>query len=168
MKTKPRLSEDKEKSSRVTRTRAATENPPEAELSSETAPKSPATRRIRKTVSAAIAAAVTPIKKGINKAKTTTAKKLEVPSILLEGDRPAPPADSGPGQKFALGVWPVSPRTEKAEPELPEAYGTKKLFLTARDPHWLYANWDLTQEQLLKLNAKSAEGHLILRIYLNK
>src|SRR5438094_6482773 len=32
--------------------------------------------------------------------------------------------------------------------ELPEAYGTEKLLVAARDPHWLYAHWDLTREQL--------------------
>jgi hypothetical protein len=55
-----------------------------------------------------------------------------------------------------------------AESELPEAYGTKKLFLTARDPHWLYVHWDLTREQQLKLNAQSSDGHLVVRIYAQK
>ena len=57
---------------------------------------------------------------------------------------------------------------ETAETELPEAYGTKKLSLTARDPHWLYAHWDLTREQQAKLNVKSADGHLVLRIYADR
>src|ERR1035438_6275088 len=88
------------------------------------------------------------------KPKTTTArrayvrrKKIEVPPLLLEGDQPAPPSASGPGRKYALGPVPPSQHFETAETELPEAYGTKKLFLTARDPHWLYAHWDLTREQ---------------------
>ena len=109
------------------------------------------------------------------KPKTTTArrayvrrKKIEVPPLLLEGDQPAPPPASGPGRKYALGPVPPSQHFETAETELPEAYGTKKLFLTARDPHWLYAHWDLTREQQLKLNARSAAGHLILRIYAGK
>jgi hypothetical protein len=50
--------------------------------------------------------------------------------------------------------------------ELPEAYGTRRLFLTARDPHWLYAHWDFTAEQLRQCNARSADGHLILRVFL--
>ena len=95
-------------------------------------------------------------------------KKIEVPPILLEGDQPAPPPASGPGQKYALGPVPPAQQFETAETELPEAYGTKKLFLTARDPHWLYAHWDLTREQQLKLNAKSSDGHLVLRIYAGK
>jgi hypothetical protein len=109
------------------------------------------------------------------KPKTITArrayvrrKKIEVPPLLLEGDQPAPPPASGPGRKYALGPVPPSQHFETAETELPEAYGTKKLFLTARDPHWLYAHWDLTREQQLKLNARSAAGHLILRIYAGK
>jgi uncharacterized protein len=107
--------------------------------------------------------------------KTTTTrrapvrrKKIEVPPLLLEGDEPAPPPASGPGRKFALGPVPPAQRFESAESELPEAYGTKKLFVTARDPHWLYVHWDLTREQQVKLNARSAAGHLILRIYAGK
>jgi len=49
---------------------------------------------------------------------------------------------------------------------LPEAYGTKRLFLAARDPEWLYAHWDLTREQQKKYIALSKEGHLLLRVYL--
>jgi len=48
---------------------------------------------------------------------------------------------------------------------LPEAYGTKELLLVARDPHWLYAHWDLSREQQQEYNARSADGHLILRVH---
>ncbi|HXB58161.1 MAG TPA: DUF4912 domain-containing protein [Candidatus Acidoferrales bacterium] len=169
MRTKTRSSEEKEKTIRVSRTRVAAETTPEDE-SSAAAPKTrtPASKKIRKTVVAAIDAAVTPIKKRVSKVKISKTKKLEIPSILLEGDRPSQPSVSGPGRKYELGPSPVSQKFTEAETDLPEAYGTKKLFVTARDPHWLYANWDLTQEQQSKLNARSAEGHLILRVYLNK
>lgn len=106
------------------------------------------------------------------KAKSTpaTAKpKTEIPGLLLEGDAP-PPASasaSGPGQRYALG--PVPPSEAGARPEdggeLPEAYGTQRLMLTARDPHWLYAHWDLTREQLRGFARRSADGRLGLRIY---
>jgi len=95
-------------------------------------------------------------------------KAVEVPPILLEGDQPAPLSVSGPGEKFSLGPTPPAPHFETTETELPEAYGTKKLSLTARDPHWLYAHWDLTREQQAKLNVKSADGHLVLRIYADR
>ncbi len=100
--------------------------------------------------------------------RTYTRKKVEVPAILLEGDAPATPSISGPGQKYSLGPTPPPPQHFAASRELPEAYGTKKLFLTARDPHWLYAHWDLTREQQLHFNAQSADGHVVLRIYANK
>ena len=48
---------------------------------------------------------------------------------------------------------------------MPEAYGTRQLFLTARDPHWLYAHWDLIRAQLKKYNGLSVDGHLVLRVY---
>jgi hypothetical protein len=93
----------------------------------------------------------------------TRKKKIEVPSILLEGDASTTHAASGPGEKFSLGSTP--PTQSFSGGELPESYGTKKLFLTARDPHWLYATWDLTPQQQRDLNASSTDGHLILRVY---
>jgi len=92
---------------------------------------------------------------------------LDVPPILLEGDQPSLPPAAGPGEKYSLGPSPVIQKFDDAETELPEAYGTRKLFLTARDPHWLYAHWDLTREQQSKLNVESGDGHLVLRLYAN-
>jgi hypothetical protein len=91
---------------------------------------------------------------------------LEVPPILLEGDAPSTAGPSGPGEKYSLGATP--PAQHFSGGELPESYGTKKLFLTARDPHWLYAHWDLTREQQVELNSESTDGHLILRIFSGK
>jgi hypothetical protein len=92
---------------------------------------------------------------------------LSVPSILLEGDQPAAPPVSGPGQRYALGPTPPPPNRPEAEPvaELPEAYGTKRLMLTARDPHWLYARWDLTRQQQREYNSLSVDRHLVVRVY---
>jgi uncharacterized protein len=168
MRTKPTLPAAKEKPVRASRVRtAATESSSEEDSPvSPSKSRSPASKKIHKAVASAISEAVSPIKKRVTRVKVPK-KRIEAPPILLEGDRPAPPPASGPGQKYVLGAWPVSQKAEP-EPELPEAYGTKKLFLTARDPHWLYANWDLTHDQQSKLNARSAEGHLILRVYANK
>ena len=90
---------------------------------------------------------------------------VSLPAILLEGDRPKPSLVSGPGEKFALGPTPPAQQFEGQTSELPEAYGTKRLFLTARDPHWLYASWDLTREQQARCNQQSADGHLVVRIF---
>ncbi|MCC7375147.1 MAG: DUF4912 domain-containing protein [Verrucomicrobiales bacterium] len=50
--------------------------------------------------------------------------------------------------------------------ELPASYGTGKLLLVARDPHWLFAHWDLTDAQLKDYNRLSADGHLVVRVYI--
>jgi len=92
-----------------------------------------------------------------------------IPPILLEGDEPSLPPVSGPGERYALGPAPLRPAESSPElRELPEAYGTQRLLLAARDPHWLYAHWDLTREQLKRYNGRSVDRHLVLRIYKNE
>ena len=89
-----------------------------------------------------------------------------MPSFLLEGDVPAAPLPSGPGRRYALGPAPAIEEADVGQTgELPEAYGTQRLLLTARDPHWLYAHWDFTREQLKRFNDLSSDGHLVLRVY---
>jgi len=97
-------------------------------------------------------------------------KKLsEVPAILLEGDStPTPqPQPGGPGSRYALAPEPVAPHLPATEAELPESYGTGQLFLSARDPHWVFAAWDLPTQKQREFNAKSRDGHLVLRVYAN-
>jgi hypothetical protein len=93
-----------------------------------------------------------------------------IPAILLEGDKPSAPAASGPGQRYALGLAtaPEHPGRMESSGELPEAYGTRQLLLTARDPHWLYARWDLTRDQQKKYNSLSTDKHMVLRIFLDE
>ena len=95
--------------------------------------------------------------------------KPPVPAILLEGDYPPPQAVSGPGQRYSIGPGVAEPPYSSEEPgDLPEAYGTQRLLLTARDPQWVYAHWDLTREQQRQYNQLSAEGHLTLKVYENE
>src|SRR5216117_1989956 len=90
----------------------------------------------------------------------------KIPPILLEGDEPSAPPVSGPGERYALSPVPAdSPESPPELTDLPEAYGTQRLLLTARDPHWLYAHWDLTRQQLQEYNRRSAAGHLVLRVF---
>ncbi|HEV7928238.1 MAG TPA: DUF4912 domain-containing protein [Verrucomicrobiae bacterium] len=111
----------------------------------------------------ATTASVTPI---VTKAKTVSrVAPLKIPPILLEGDAPSAPAVSGPGQRYALGPTSATAPGVSSGAELPESYGTRQLFLAARDPHWLYAHWDFSREQLKRYNALSADGHLLLRVY---
>src|SRR5687767_4733511 len=90
--------------------------------------------------------------------------RISVPPILLEGDTPATPRPSGPGKRYVIGSDAPVPGEEDPF-ELPEAYGTQRLLLVARDPHWLYAHWDMTAEQLRQHNKKSRDGHLIVRAF---
>jgi hypothetical protein len=90
---------------------------------------------------------------------------LTIPQVLLEGDEPAASPMTGPGQKYALGPTAPAGHIGSEEAALPEAYGTAKLLLAARDPHWLYAHWDLTREQQQQYNALSADRHLVVRVY---
>ncbi len=96
--------------------------------------------------------------------------RLKIPPILLEKEVFPPPAPSGPGQRYALGPAAPEEHFPGSEPpgELPEAYGTQQLLLTARDPRWLYAAWDLTRGQLRRYNDLSPQGHLVLRCYINE
>lgn len=106
----------------------------------------------------------------VKKARAAVGKKiLNIPAILLEDDAAPSPNVSGPGQRYSLGPTPPSGHFSSTDSAaLPEAYGTKKLMLIARDPHWLYAHWDLTSAQLKEYNAQSKHGHLVLRLFNNK
>jgi hypothetical protein len=68
-------------------------------------------------------------------------------------------------QKFELGDTARIESFDQHEPRLPETYGTGKLLLAARDPHTLFAHWDLTNQQQHQYNSLSADGRLALRAY---
>jgi uncharacterized protein len=108
--------------------------------------------------------AARPAKRKVAGSPRSAAKKVSVPSILLEGDAPEVQRQSGPGERYVLGRAEELHR-ESETAELPEAYGTQRLLCVARDPHWLYAHWDLTGEQLRKYNKASRDGHLIVRVF---
>jgi hypothetical protein len=83
-----------------------------------------------------------------------------IPKILFEGDEPVALPAPEPVQKHVPPA-PFSPAVAKTlEPVLPQSYGTGKLLLMARDPHWLYAHWDLTSQQ-----RGSARGNLLVRVF---
>ena len=49
--------------------------------------------------------------------------------------------------------------------DLPESYGTERLYLTARDPRWLYAYWDMSGQQMARHRVKAVDGRIVLRIF---
>lgn len=89
-----------------------------------------------------------------------------LPPILLEGDVDRAPGVGGPGDRYVTGPVPAKAGAGAgAAAALPSAYGTGRMLLLARDPYWIYAHWDLTDEQLRDYNRKSASGHLTVRVY---
>lgn len=96
--------------------------------------------------------------------KSLSQPKFTVPAFLLEGDEPVHPV-SGSGEKFALGPTPPLDHFDEATAALPDSYGTGRLFLTARDPHWLYAHWDFTMQEQFRYNSRSVDRHLVLRVH---
>jgi hypothetical protein len=92
--------------------------------------------------------------------------RTKIPPILLEGDETVPSQLVGSDPKFALGAPPVAHGSAPEAAVLPEAYGTERLWLAARDPHCLYARWDLTSEQERNYSALATGNHLVLRLHL--
>jgi hypothetical protein len=138
-------------------------------------PKKTARRRNTVQTAPEISPLVSPRNRSVRKSTTArrntsarmknSAPQSALPAFLFEGDEPGHPEISGPGEKFSLGpIAPLDHFAEAATP-LPESYGTGRLFLTARDPHWLYAHWDFTREEQFRHNARSVDRHLVLRVH---
>ncbi len=90
---------------------------------------------------------------------------VQIPAILLEPDHVpgAEPTIRGPGARF-VATTSISTAQVIVPPELPESYGTKQIFLAARDPYWLLASWDLERAQQERFTKKSASGALTVRL----
>ena len=48
---------------------------------------------------------------------------------------------------------------------LPDSYGTRKLFLVARDPHLVFAYWDLDPVQYQEASRSAHDGKIFLELY---
>ena len=85
-------------------------------------------------------------------------------------EKPVTPAAAA---AVAAHKFDVSPKAKPSKPkvsekltgELPESYGTGRLFLVARDPGWLFAYWDLTGQQMAEYRQKASDGRLVLRLF---
>ncbi len=140
--------------------------------SKQPAPSSPASKAAAKAPSGAApakpeatSAAKPPPRTSPSASRASQPPAPAIPSLLLEGDEPSTPRPSGPGERYALGPIPPLPGSVQEPSDLPESYGTQKLYLTARDPQWLHAHWDFSTEQLRRYNARSADRHLVLRVF---
>ncbi len=95
-----------------------------------------------------------------------TAKKIGAETL------PPPQFMEEIAEEFSLPV-PAAPEHRAqhlAEPQLPHSYGVDRLVLMARDPHWLYAYWEITatkQDEFTRTYGPEAwsSTHPVLRVY---
>ena len=80
--------------------------------------------------------------------------RREVPAaIQFPWDAPAPAAPAG----YHAGFDQID--------ELPQSHGTGAIHFSARDPHWFFATWDWSLEQLRSRIGQAGDGKLWLQIY---
>jgi hypothetical protein len=85
-----------------------------------------------------------------------------------EVDAATAPSDELSAHKFDVSPDRLPPKQSFQEEhlgELPDAYGTGRLFLAARDPHWLYAYWDLNWQQMADYRGQASDRRLLLRVF---
>ncbi len=91
--------------------------------------------------------------------------ELPVPALSVGGSSPSSPSPAMPAPQ------PPQNGTAKDLPAyeflgyLPDSYGTKKLFLVARDPHILFAYWDLSPVQYQEAARAAHDGKVFLEVY---
>ena len=105
-------------------------------------------------------------KKVVAKAPAVRAKKTLKPAVAKKAARPG--AEELAAHKFDVSPKLTAPKQQFREEhlgELPEAYGTGRLFLVARDPRWLFAYWDLTVQQMAESRQLASDGRLVLRVF---
>ncbi len=106
------------------------------------------------------------------KAPASRASHPAKASLPVDPEVAVRPADFDPdAYKFVL-TPPNAPQAHQ-EPEfeylgeLPDSYGTRKLFLVARDPHFLFVYWDFTEGQFIELSQRASDGNVFLQLYLD-
>jgi hypothetical protein len=92
-----------------------------------------------------------------------TAPPLNIPSILLEGDHPSGDPALPQSPKDRTGPAPKAASSEANG--LPQAYGAGRLWLVPRDPHCLYARWDLTEDAQQQFRVRAHDNALVVRIH---
>lgn len=82
-------------------------------------------------------------------------------------DEPAPPAGShAPEAQAASQVMQAAPAPVEPPSDLPHRYGIDRLVVLVRDPHWVYAWWELTESTLHDGRRElGAAGDVVLRVY---
>jgi hypothetical protein len=102
------------------------------------------------------------------KRKPLRAGGLQVSNVVRPSSASSPMPEiamtAQPPGVIGNGV-PVPPPAYEFLGQLPDSYGTRKLFLVARDPHLLFAYWDLTPEQYQEAANFAHDGKVFLELY---
>jgi hypothetical protein len=94
--------------------------------------------------------------------------ELPVPALSVGGSSPSSspsPSVPTPDEAPKNGTHPKPLPAYEFLGYLPDSYGTKKLFLVARDPGILFAYWDLSQVQYQEAARSANEGKVFLEVY---
>jgi len=139
--------------------------------------KTNAKRRILGATTDAVKKAVALVRRRAIRKRTGPSAPVAAAPKIARKSKAAPagqkPVRSAEAAAVAAHKFDVSPKVrpprqkfaDESLGELPESYGTGKLFLTARDPNWLYAYWDLTHHQMADARRRAADGRLLLRLF---
>lgn len=135
-------------------------------------------RAIREAAAAAVKKVTEVVRRRAIRKRPGTVKPVASPPPKIARKRKAPPGaeptiSAAEAAKTAAHKFDVTPKAkppkrrfaDESLGELPESYGTGKLFLIARDPHWLYAYWDLTTQQMSEARRRAADGRVLLRLF---
>ncbi|MFM2294664.1 MAG: hypothetical protein RLZZ350_1077 [Verrucomicrobiota bacterium] len=96
-------------------------------------------------------------------AKKSAAKKVLAKKSALPPAKLAIRSTVTKSKPAAKPVVKVAAKAETIDHRL-QTTDTQSLTLIARDPRWLYAEWDFSRAQQTALNKKAAAGHLALRV----
>ena len=83
-------------------------------------------------------------------------------AFLNAGSSPSSPSPEAPAAMKETAPAPKELPAYEFLGYLPDSYGTKKLFLVARDPHILFAYWDLSQVQYQEAARAAHDGKVFL------
>ncbi len=110
---------------------------------------------------AKVAAGKAAVSRAAKRSPTALTKKEQAASLAAAAELSA--------HKFVLAPTKTPPPKqvfhEEHLGELPDSYGTGRLFLIARDPRWLFAYWDLNWQQMADYRGQASDGRLLLRLF---
>lgn len=100
------------------------------------------------------------VKAKANGKAPAAAKKANAVAVAAATEQAAHKFDMTPAEPPVKRVF-----QEEQLGELPDTYGTGRLFLAARDPHWLFAYWDLSGQQMADFRRQASDDRVVLRVF---